>query len=407
MTASPAELQNHHGKAAPRQRVLAASRQVDPFLAMDVLKAANNREASGQATYHLEVGQPGAPVATAIRQAAETLLADGLVGYTEANGTGKLRGRIAAHYQDHYGLLVDPARIVVTTGSSAAFSLAFLLTCDPGDRVGLPRPGYPAYRNIVRALGLEPVEIALEAEDDWLLTSSSVLEHHRNAPLKCLLMASPINPTGSTMPADRLGDLVATCAHEGIWFLSDEIYHGLIYKGDETCALVHDSDAIIINSFSKYYGMTGWRIGWMIVPEHMVRRTEALAQNLFICPPAIAQAAAIGAFEATSYLDTLKAGYARNRVRLLETSNRLALTGGPSPDGAFYVYWPVRNLLRPGETASALCQSLLTETGVAITPGDDFDPVRGHEWVRVSYAGREDDIAVAAELMEGWFSQRA
>ena len=388
------------------QRSLATSRRVDPFLAMDVLKAANARERDGKATYHLEVGQPGAPVAPAIRRAAARMLDAGQVGYTEASGLAHLRARIATHYLDRYGLSVDPGRVVVTTGSSAAFSLAFLLLCEPGERVGLPRPGYPAYRNIVRALGLEPVEIPLDAEGDWLLTGEGVARHHEKTPMKCILMASPNNPTGSVTSGTVLANLARTCRREGIWLISDEIYHGLIYDGDEVCALGEDNDAIIINSFSKYYGMTGWRIGWMIMPERMVRPAEALAQNLFICPPALAQTAAVAAFDATTDLEATKRSYARNRLRLLQTAERLKLGGGPTPDGAFYCYWPIQTLLHPGETAGMFCRRLLADTGVAITPGDDFDPVRGHEWVRVSYAGNEADVATAADLFEAWATDR-
>lgn len=387
-------------------RLPAQSRKVDPFIAMDVMAAANAREAQGQATYHLEVGQPGAPVPGKVKAAARTLLDDGRIGYTEAAGQQALRIKLAAHYERTYGISLDPQRVIVTTGSSAGFSLSFLLLCEPGDRVALPRPGYPAYRNIVRALGLVPVEIDLSADDAWVLTPEALAQHHDEAPIKCVLIASPNNPTGTLMPASALQALTDYCRDVGIWFLSDEIYHGLVYQGQETCALTYDDDAIIINSFSKYYCMTGWRIGWMVVPQRLIRTSESLAQNLFICPPALSQIAAMAALDAGDDLDMIKAGYAANRERLLLTQERLALHGGPPPDGAFYMYWPVASLLKPGEDAKAFCQGLLLETGIAITPGYDFDPVRGDTMVRVSYAGSAEQIDVAAGLFEAWGRKR-
>lgn len=394
-----------HSSSLP-YRLPAQSRKVDPFIAMDVMAAANARQAEGQATYHLEVGQPGAPVPEAVKQAARTRLDDGRIGYTEAGGERALRAKLAAHYQSTHGVKLDPERVVVTTGSSAGFSLGFLLLCEPGDRVALPRPGYPAYRNIVSALGLVPVEIDLRAQDGWVLTPKALAEHHDQAPIKCVLIASPNNPTGTLMPAAALEALTDYCRSAGIWFISDEIYHGLVYQGQETCALAYDDDAIIINSFSKYYSMTGWRIGWMVVPQRLVRASETLAQNLFICPPGLSQVAALAALDVGDDLEAIKAGYAANRERLLLTQQRLGLEGGPPPDGAFYMYWPVASLLRPGEDATAFCQALLRETGIAITPGYDFDPVHGGTMVRVSYAGSAEQIATAADLFEAWGAAR-
>jgi DNA-binding transcriptional MocR family regulator len=236
-------------RQSPPERQVAQARRVDSFLAMDVLAAANLREAKGEVTYHLEVGQPGAPTPQSVRETAAGMLADGRIGYTEAVGTKPLRERIARHYKERYGQQVDPSRVLVTTGSSASFSLAFLLLCDPGDRIALPRPGYPAYRNIVRALGLEPVEIDLKAEDGWVLTPEALAEHHEKAPIRAVLIASPNNPTGTVMPPQAIETLAAYCKQAGIWYISDEIYHGLVFDGEECCALAHDDDAIIINSF--------------------------------------------------------------------------------------------------------------------------------------------------------------
>ena len=390
----------------PPQRRMAQRRRVDPFIAMDILAAANAREQAGLPTYHLEVGQPGASLPEPVIEAARARLDQGPAGYTEAGGTAALRQRIARHYAERHALAVAPERILVTTGSSAAFSLAFLLLCEPGDRAALPRPGYPAYRNIVRALGLEPVEIDCTATDGWVLTPDNLARAHEAAPIRCVLVASPNNPTGTVMRADQLAQLTDYCRDAGIWFISDEIYHGLVFEGQEVCALAHDHDAIIINSLSKYHTMTGWRIGWMVVPQRCVRTVEAMAQNLFICPPTLAQAAAVAAFDAVDAFEAIKAGYAANRQQLLALQARLGLEGGPPADGAFYLYWPVERLLGPGETAADLCRELLAQTGVAITPGNDFDPENGHHWVRVSYAGARDVIAAAAGLIEGWAMAR-
>lgn len=395
---------SENGNNAFRQ--IAQARKVDAFIAMDVLAAANAREAAGETTYHLEVGQPGAPTPQSVRVVAAKLLADGRIGYTEASGTQPLRRKIAQHYQNVYALSVDPGRIMVTTGSSAGFSLAFLLLCDPGDRIALPRPGYPAYRNIVSALGLEPVEIDLNAEDGWVVTPEALAHHHDEVPIRAVLIASPNNPTGTVMPPQAVEQLTNYCKQAGIWYISDEIYHGLVFEGETQCALHHDDEAIIINSFSKYYCMTGWRIGWMVLPENLMRGAEALAQNLYICPPSLSQAAAFAAFDATDELEVIKADYAKNRLHLLETQKRLGLNGGPPPDGAFYIYWPVDRLLKPGEDTIAFCEALLRETGIATTPGVDFDPVHGATNIRVSFAGGRTMIDEAATLFERWALRR-
>ena len=406
MSLSPAPTVQDDRENSDAFRRVAQTRKVDAFIAMDVLTAANAREAAGEATYHLEVGQPGASTPQTIRAAAAKLLTDGRIGYTEANGTQALRRKIAQHYESTYDLNIDPGRIMVTTGSSAGFSLAFLLLCDPCDRIALPRPGYPAYRNIVSALGLEPVEIDLRAEDGWVLTPEALAHHHDKAPIRAVLIASPNNPTGTVMPADAMNGLSDYCKQVGIWYISDEIYHGLVFNGEAQCALRYDDDAIIINSFSKYYCMTGWRIGWMILPQNLMRSAEALAQNLYICPPSLSQAAAVAALDARDALEAIKANYARNRLRLLKMQDRLGFDGGPPPDGAFYIYWPVDRLLKPGEDAVAFCRALLHETGIATTPGIDFDPEHGKTSIRVSFAGDPTMIDEAAAQFEHWAGQR-
>ncbi|MEM6383727.1 MAG: aminotransferase class I/II-fold pyridoxal phosphate-dependent enzyme [Pseudomonadota bacterium] len=387
-------------------RAVARSRRVEPFLAMDILAAANAREAKGLPTFHLELGQPGVAPPEAVQQAAVERLQRAPLGYTEASGRADLRARIARFYRERFSMDLDPQRVMVTTGSSAGFSLAFLLLCEPGDRIALPRPGYPAYRNIVQALGLEPVEIDLSAETGWVVTPEALTAQHEKTPIKAILIASPNNPTGTVMPANALRALAQTCRDAGIWFLSDEIYHGLVFEGEEHCALEFDPDAIVINSFSKYFCMTGWRIGWMVLPERLVRPAEALAQNLFICPPTLAQHAAEVAFEMTADYERIKAGYARNRATLMKVQERLHIRGNPPADGAFYLYWPIERFLRSGETSIELCHALLSETGIAITPGVDFDPRFGASAVRLSYAGPHEQIEPAALMLADWLEAR-
>ncbi|MEM1288227.1 MAG: aminotransferase class I/II-fold pyridoxal phosphate-dependent enzyme [Pseudomonadota bacterium] len=384
-----------------------STRVVDPFLAMDILAAATAREARGLPTYHLEVGQPGARLPEAVVDSASKSLKSDPLGYTASRGIRPLRERLSALYEERYGLDVDPSRFLITTGSSAAFSLAFLLLCDPGDRILLPRPGYPAYRNIARALGLVPVEVDLLSSNDWTITCAQINEAQREGPIRCMILASPDNPTGSVLSPQTMQQIVSCCEDAGIWFISDEIYHGLNFKGNDVCALTFDDDALIINSFSKYFCMTGWRIGWMVLPERLVDRADRFAQNLFICAPALSQKAALAALDEGPAFERVKAGYSTNRARLKSLVSSLGIDHGPSPDGAFYMYLPVEKFLRPGETSQELCGQLLGETGVAITPGRDFDPGRGDRWVRISYAGKKETIATAADLMTDWLQRRA
>lgn len=383
------------------RRLLTPSQRsaVEPFLAMDVMRAANAREAGGHRVIHLEVGQPGAPAPQAVLEAARAALADGRLTYTEAFGRRELRARIAAHYGQAYGVDMDPERVAVTTGSSAGFSLAFLSAFDAGDRIALASPGYPAYRNILAALGLEAVDIPVGPATRYSLTPDLLEAAHRRRPLAGVLVASPANPTGTMMTPAALAELIAAAEALGIRFISDEIYHGLVYEGRAETALRTSADAIVINSFSKYYCMTGWRIGWMILPEPLVRPAERLAQNLYISPPDIAQRAALAAFEAAGDLEAVKAGYAASRALLLSRLPALGFDDFAPVDGAFYLYASVR---RFSNDSGDFARRMLAEAGVAATPGADFDRSRGAGFIRFSFAGTMADMEEAAARLEGW-----
>lgn len=375
---------------------------VDPFVVMDVMRDANRLQAAGRSIMHLEVGQPGAPAAAPVRKAADEALALGALPYTDALGTPALRSRIAAYYAEHHGVDVDPARIVVTAGSSAAFILTFLACFESGDRVGLPEPGYPAYRNTLKALGCVPVGIPVGEETGWAVTPDLIGEVERESgPLQGLLVASPSNPTGSMLSRTELTALADDCAAKGRWFISDEIYHRITYGADDVSALECGEDAIVINSFSKYYCMTGWRLGWAVLPENLVRSVERLSQNLFISPPTLSQVAAEKAFDASAELGAHVATYAANRKLLLDELPKAGLTRFAPADGAFYLYADVSHLT---DDSAAFCTRMLEKAGVAATPGLDFDPVRGHAFVRFSFAGETADMAEAARRLQKWLS---
>lgn len=358
--------------------------KVSPFLAMDVLARAAGRERDGADIVHMEVGQPSASAPRPALEAAKAALESGRIGYTEALGLAPLRQRIARHYRDLYGVEVAPERVVVTTGSSAGFVLAFLALFDAGARVAITAPGYPAYRNILEALDLAPAEIPLRRADGYVMTGAALSAAHREAPLAGVLAMSPANPSGTMMDEAVLADVAGVCRANGLWFVSDEIYHGLTYGAPAQTALRFDPDAVVVNSFSKYFCMTGWRVGWLVVPERLVRVVERLCQNLYISAPYLSQVAALAAFEGIEELETVKAGYARTRAMLLEELPRIGLGDLHPADGAFYVY---ADVARFTNDSIAFCNRLLDEAGVAVTPGVDFDPVEGHHTVRLSFAG--------------------
>jgi len=309
----------------PRHRTAPSLRSaVEPFQVMEVMRAALEREHMGERVVHMEVGQPGAPAPGPVLAAARAALVHGRLAYTEALGLRSLRSRIARYYADVHGLDVPYERIAVTTGSSAGFNLAFLAAFDHGDRIALAAPGYPAYRNLLHALGLEVVEIPVDGASRYVLTPEMLAAAHRERPLAGVLVASPANPSGTIMQPAALGGLIEAAHDLGIRFISDEIYHGLVYDGVAETALRFSPDAIVVNSFSKYYCMTGWRIGWMVLPEALVRPVERIAQNLYISPAEISQIAATAAFDATAELDVIKASYAENR-RILRLCRDAAL----------------------------------------------------------------------------------
>lgn len=375
---------------------------VAPFIAMDVLSEAAQLEAQGRRIVHMEVGQPSAPAPKAALNAARQALEHGRLGYTEALGIQPLRMALAAHYKKTYGVEVPVERVMVTTGSSAGFNLAFLAAFDPGDRIVLTAPGYPAYRNILKALDLVPVEVEVSEETRWSLTPSHLEDVQKDGPIKGVLVASPANPTGTMMAPEALEEMIRYCDDQGIWFISDEIYHGLDYAGEQKTALETSQNAIIINSFSKYYCMTGWRIGWMVLPEQLVRPTERIAQSLYISPPELSQIAATAALDSVQELEAVKAGYAANRSLLLDGLPRIGLDQLLPVDGAFYIY---ADISRFSSDSLSFARQVLYEAGVAVTPGVDFDPVHGNEYLRFSFAGAHQDMKEALERL-GPFLQR-
>jgi aspartate/methionine/tyrosine aminotransferase len=370
---------------------------VPPFIVMDVLRAANEQAAAGEAVFHLELGQPGTSAPKPIRDAANRALDEDVLGYTDAFGLPLLRQKIADHYSHQYGVQVDPGRVVVTTGSSGAFVLAFLGAFEAGDRVALASPGYPCYRNILRALGVEPV-LLLTGPDTNFQPSPEALDRVEGK-LDGLIVASPSNPTGTIIHSDKFKDLIAYCDAREIRLISDEIYHGITFGEKAETALAFTDDAVVVNSFSKYFSMTGWRLGWMILPEDMLRAAECLAQNLFISPPTLAQYAAVAAFDCRDELDANVAAYAKSRALLLEELPKAGFDKLAPAEGAFYLYADVTALTNDSE---AYCRRLLAATGVATTPGVDFDPDRGNRYMRFSFAGPYEHMEEAVKRIREW-----
>lgn len=373
---------------------------VAAFLAMDIMRDANALSAVGEDIMRLEVGQPALAAPDEIRKAAAHALEADRLAYTDALGMPALKARIARHYQETYGHGPDAADVIVTPGSSGGFILSFTACFETGDKVGLAEPGYPAYRNILKALGVEAVGIPVGPETGWQLTVDLVQEaEKKHGPLAGIMVASPANPTGTMQSPETLGALITDCASHGRWFISDEIYHGITFNQRAVSAAGKGDHVIVVNSFSKYYCMTGWRLGWLAVPPRVTRTIERLAQNLFISAPSLSQIAAMAAFDAQPELDRRVAGYARNRNILLEGLPDVGITHIAPADGAFYLYADVSNLT---DDAIGFCKRMLHEAKVAATPGLDFDPVRGHKFVRFSYAGAEADMAEAVRRLKAW-----
>ena len=369
---------------------------VSPFIVMDVMRAAYEREVQGQNIVHLEVGQPSTSAPKGVIEAAKSALDRDRIGYVDALGIPALRERIARHYADTYGLSLPAERIVVTQGSSGAFLLSFLSSFEPGDRVALAAPGYPAYRNILSALGFEPVDLLADIEHKFQPT----VELLRNAGrVEGLILASPSNPTGTTISEPEMRALAHYCGVHGVRLISDEIYHGILFDGATVTAAAYSDSAIVINSFSKYFSMTGWRLGWMVVPPDMLRAIECLAQNLFISAPALSQLAAVAAFDCKDELDGHVRRYRENRDLLLAGLPKAGLDRLTVPDGAFYLYADVSHLTNDSRE---FCRRMLVEAGVATTPGLDFDRQRGHGTLRISFAGSTAEMAEAARRLAAW-----
>lgn len=373
--------------------------KISSFIVMDVMREAAAREADGDHVIHMEVGQPATPAPqTAIQAAAAAMETDAL-GYTLALGLPSLRQRIADHYNTTYGVVVDASRIIVTSGSSAGFVLSFLALFDAGQRVALPTPGYPCYRHILSALGLESPLLPTGPSNRWMPTADGVADLHATSPLAGLVVASPANPTGTMISPDRLAAIANVCTDNNIWLISDEIYHGLTYDSRAVTALAATNQAIVVNSFSKYYSMTGWRIGWLVVPDDLVETFERLAQNFYISPPTVSQVAAEAAFDGTQELEANRAVYAANRDLLTSGLAALGFDQCAPADGAFYIYADISKL---SDDAATFARQMLHDTGVAVTPGIDFDAENGHKFIRFCYAGRTADIEDALRRLRAW-----
>ena len=349
-----------------------------PFYAMEINALANREEAAGRSVMHLEVGEPGAPPAPAVRQAVAAAL-DAPQRYTHFAGQIELRAALVDYYRAQHGAAVDPESIIATMGSSSGFILAFLGGFAPGAKIAVTRPGYPAYLNTLGGLGMLAVEIPLTVASGWRLTGEDIERAYKAEPFDGLLFASPANPTGAAVTREAMAEIVATCRRLGVRLISDEIYHGLDYRGPSVSALEFGDDAIVINSFSKYYCMTGWRIGWMVLPEPVLRKTQILQQNLFISAPTLSQIAARVALGQRDYSETQKAQYAANRHLVGDWLARRGLGDGHEPDGAFYAYV---DMSRYTNDSLSFCQAMVREAGVATTPGIDFDRVNGNRFVR-------------------------
>jgi aspartate/methionine/tyrosine aminotransferase len=379
---------------------LAARAGVPPFYVMRVIDAVVARRRAGLFVADLSAGQPSTPAPAPVRAAAHAALDTDRIGYTSALGIPPLREAIAGHYRDRVGLAVDPANVVVTTGSSGGFLYSFLAAFDAGDAVAMARPGYPAYRNMLAALGCRVVELPCGPETRFQPTVEQL--DALPEPPAGLVVASPANPTGTMIGPGELAELSAWCEAHGTRLVSDEIYHGITYDVPGTCAWASGRTSIVVNSFSKYFSMTGWRIGWLLVPDDLVDAVDRLAGNFTICPPALSQLAAVAAFDAYDDLDANVARYARNRSRLLAQLPAIGLDRLAPADGAFYVYADVSRW-----TSDALAWSarLLDETGVAVAPGLDFDPVDGGRFIRMCFAGDGDEIDHAVALLGDWLAR--
>lgn len=373
--------------------------QVDPFIVMDVMQAASAAEAAGRHIIHMEVGQPGTGAPSGATAALAQAMDQGSLGYTVALGLPALRARIAQMYGDWYNVDLDPNRVVITSGSSGGFILAFTALFDTGDKVGIGAPGYPSYRQILRALALNPVDLPTLPDNRY----QPVPADFADMDLKGLLVASPGNPTGTMLDHPAMKALIEATQGQGASFISDEIYHGIEYEKKAVTALEITDDAYVINSFSKYFSMTGWRVGWMVVPEDHVRVVERIAQNMFICAPHASQVAALAAMECEDELQANMDVYRANRTLMIDGLRAAGFTSFAPPDGAFYVYADVSGIT---DDSRVLARDILDKAGVAVTPGLDFDPIRGHQTLRFSYARSTADIAEGVARLKAYMAAR-
>ena len=371
---------------------------VDPFIVMDVMESARKAEANGKHVIHMEVGQPGTPAPKRAKQFISDEISNNDLGYTVTLGLPELRNRISKLYGDWYNIDLNPDRIIVTTGSSGAFILSFAALFDVGDRVGIAAPGYPSYRQILKSQDLIPIDIFTELQNKFQPIPKDIKENNLNG----LLVASPANPTGSMLNKKKLEELINTAHENEVSFISDEIYHGIQYENNPTSALEISNECYVINSFSKYFSMTGWRVGWMIVPEDHVRQVERLSQNLFICPPHVSQLTALSAMDAKDELNYNVEVYKKNRTILLEELPKAGLNKFSPPDGAFYIYIDISEY---SKDSLNFCKEVLDKAGVAITPGLDFDQKRGNSTIRFSYARSTEDIIEGANRIKKFMKE--
>jgi aspartate/methionine/tyrosine aminotransferase len=372
---------------------------IEPFRAIVISRLAHELKAQGRSIIHMEFGQPstGAPDA-AIAEAHRVLDADAM-GYWEST---PLKSRIARLYQERYGVTVSPERLILTNGASPALVLALLSRFQPGDHIATARPGYVAYRNSLKALGMTPVEIACGPDEHFQMTARAL--EALDPPPAGVIIASPANPTGSIIPPEELAAIAEVCARRGITLISDEIYHGLTYTGRTPSVLEFEPNAFVINSFSKYWSMAGWRLGWLLLPEAHVERARALVGNLFLTPPSLSQHAGLIAMDQHEVLEAHIENYARNRALMLEALPALGLRSIAPPDGAFYIWADIGHLT---DDSVAFCEQLLRDTGVATAPGVDFDPVEGHHFMRFSFAVSTPEVQEALARLRPWFAARA
>ena len=373
---------------------------IAPFFVMEMMRAAADREAAGVDVVHMEVGQPSTPAPAGARAAAKAAIDNDVLGYTSAVGIEPLRTRLVQHYADWYGHDTDADRIIVTQGASGAFTLAFLACFEAGDRVAVTAPGYPCYRNTLEALDIEVVEIAVTPESGFRLTADMV---ESASALDGLVVASPANPTGTMLMADELGRLARRCHGAGVRLISDEIYHGISYGTPAATAAASSPSAVVVNSFSKYFSMTGWRLGWLLLPPDLVSPVERLAQNATIAAATVSQHAALGGFDSIDELEANVARYRTNRQILLDGLPAAGIDRIAPPDGAFYIYANVDHLT---DDSADLAATWLAELGIATTPGIDFDPAEGHRYIRFSFAGSNDDMIRTVERLTAWAKQQ-